>query len=226
MNQSHDDSSMLVVFCKRPALHVGKQRIAASLGPEKALQLSELLLAATLEDAIAWGGPVTLSPASADDFAWATRLLPDAHVVPQPPGNLGERINSVDSIVRADGALEVLYIGSDSPALDASYLRQAKQSLSYNDFALGPALDGGVTLMGSRVPWPDLEPLPWSSNKLCGALMALGRTSGLSIAELDRRFDVDNPIDLQCCWDALQDDPRPARQALCRWIHANQLHTG
>ncbi len=51
------DSSILVVFCRRPALGVGKQRIAAEMGQEKALEAAKLLFEAALEDARNWSGP-------------------------------------------------------------------------------------------------------------------------------------------------------------------------
>ena len=68
------DSSILVVFCRRPALGVGKQRIAAEMGKEKALEAATLLLEATLEDARNWSGPVFLSPAAPQDRSWAAQL--------------------------------------------------------------------------------------------------------------------------------------------------------
>jgi len=223
---SHFDynSSMLVVVCKRPALHVGKQRVAKSLGAEIALQLAELLLATAIEDALDWGGPVTLAPASPNDADWAAALLPGASVIAQPDGNLGQRINRIDTKLRAQGSRKILYIGSDSPALDGAYLHQAHQALEDFDIVIGPALDGGVTLMGSRLPWPALDKLPWSSARLHRGLAELALATGLSCTELDGRYDVDEVTDLRRVWQTLHDDPRPARQALCGWIHAKQLH--
>ena len=40
----------LVVFCRRPALGLGKRRLASTLGDAATLTISELLLATTLED--------------------------------------------------------------------------------------------------------------------------------------------------------------------------------
>ena len=87
--QPSTDGSTLVVFCRRPAPGVGKQRIAAELGQQAGWEVGELLLETALEDARNWAGSVVLSTAAAADSAWASALLPNAHVVPQPPGNLG-----------------------------------------------------------------------------------------------------------------------------------------
>ena len=101
MSDSPIEGSVLVVFLRRPALNVGKQRIAADLGAEAALGLSQCLLAAALEDALEWPGQVVLAPACSADVDWTHDLLDgQAEIVAQPTGNLGERINAVDQIVR------------------------------------------------------------------------------------------------------------------------------
>ena len=51
----------LVLVCKRPALGIGKQRLAAKVGQELALQIAEALLACALEDVLAWPGSVVIA---------------------------------------------------------------------------------------------------------------------------------------------------------------------
>jgi len=60
--------------------------------------------------------------------------------------------------VRALGHERVLFIGSDAPSLTVSDLLAAHTALDTADVVLAPARDGGVTLMGSRLAWPDLAP--------------------------------------------------------------------
>jgi len=212
------ESIHLVLFCRRPAPGIGKQRLARSLGQGPAAQAAHLLLDAALEDLQDWPGPVVLAPASADDCQWAAGLLNrPCEVVAQPPGNLGERLNGVDQYLRANGAKNILYIGSDSPGLDAPYYAAARQALETSDVVLGPAADGGVTLMGSRTAWPDLRDLPWSTDDLGSALARLCVATGSRLTQLDTRHDVDHETDLRSLATHLRFDPRPARQALLRW---------
>jgi glycosyltransferase A (GT-A) superfamily protein (DUF2064 family) len=79
---------------------------------------------------------------------------------------------------------------------------------------LGPALDGGVTCMGSGVPWPELADLPWSSAELHAGLLARCLRAGLTVQNLPPRYDVDVPADLRRLGADLAGDRRPARRAL------------
>jgi glycosyltransferase A (GT-A) superfamily protein (DUF2064 family) len=226
MNGSGRDVSTLVVFCRRPAPGVGKRRIAATAGAERALALGEHLLAAALEDAAAWPGPVVLAPAAAADTGWAATLLArDATVHAQGDGNLGERLGQVDAALRSAGHARLVFVGSDAPLLDHTYYARARRALDHADVVLGPAADGGVTLMGARVPWPDLADLPWGSAGLGAALDRRCRARGLGVHELDLQYDVDEAAILPRLYRDLARDARPARRALRQWLdtHAPEL---
>jgi glycosyltransferase A (GT-A) superfamily protein (DUF2064 family) len=210
-----DGPPTLIVFCRRPGHGVGKQRIAASRGSSFALALASGLLAAALEDARGWPGPVVIAPACAADASWASELLSrPAQVVPQIEGNLGQRLNAVDAAVRSGGAQRLIYIGTDAPLLDYAYYARARLALDRDDVVLGPAEDGGVTLMGARHPWPDLASLPWSGPSLGESLDRRCRARGLSVRLLDPQYDVDEADQLPRLYTDLGRDPRPARRAL------------
>jgi rSAM/selenodomain-associated transferase 2 len=225
-DSSIDCSMTLVVVCRRPVEGVGKRRIAASLGDVRTLELARHLLATTLEDARAWAGPVVISPSSADDAAWAADLMPGhAKVIPQVHGNLGERINTIDSVVRDTGQSPLLYVGSDAPVLAPRAYERARDALTRADVVLGTADDGGVTLMGARQPWPDLSALPWSAKRLGNALAVACREAGLTVESFDAGYDIDRAADLERLAIDLDNDSRPARQALQSWLHDIGLST-
>jgi hypothetical protein len=218
------DRATLVLFCRRPAPGSGKQRVAATVGAGAALALAERLLATALEDAMGWPGPVALAPAAAADAGWASGLLGrEARVVPQPEGTLGARLAAVDRELRAAGHARLLFIGSDAPLLDCAYYARARLALDHADVVLGPAEDGGVTLMGARVPWPDLDDLPWSGADLGDALDRRCRARGLQVQRLAPRYDVDAADQLPRLARDLGGDPRPARVELRRWLLASGL---
>jgi rSAM/selenodomain-associated transferase 2/rSAM/selenodomain-associated transferase 1 len=212
------DSSVLVIFCRRPALGIGKRRIAAELGDRAALAVAELLLDTTIEDALAWHGPVVISPATQEDASWAAKLLPNATIIPQVSGNLGTRICAVQRELVSRGVQRTIFIGSDSPALTPDVLHKAAQQLQYDDTVLVPARDGGVTLMGTRKPWPELITLPWGTSELGNALATQCRKAGLTVAELEPGSDIDTRRDLLDAATSLAADRRPARRRLLRWI--------
>ncbi len=217
MHQAPPGAITLVVFCRRPAPGVGKRRLAGELGEEATLTICQLLLATTLEDLAAWPGPRVLSPAEPADEPWARSLpvrLDD--VVAQPGGNLGERLGAVDRLLRGRGHTRLLYIGSDAPILAEADYALAAAALGTHDVVLGPASDGGVTCMGSRRAWPDLAALPWSGDRLHAALQASCESAGLTVCNLESRYDVDVPADLHRLCADLAADARPGRRALYR----------
>lgn len=218
-----DTDTALLLFFRRPRHGEGKRRIAATLGEERAQELAVRLLDCALEDLAAWNGPVLLSPSREADAPWARELMPRACVLPQPDGNLGERIHAVHRESARLGYRRVLFIGSDAPLLDERYYAQALLALDGADVVLGPAADGGVTLMGSSTPWPPMADLPWGEATLGRALAERCRSAGLRTAALPPQADVDRAEDLPALRDALRDDARPGRRALYRWLSARGI---
>ena len=243
------DHPSLLVMLKAP--ENAKRRLAAEVG-DLAGEAAVHLLACALEDARSWSGPTWLSPASQRDWDWLlseidAELAPaqpscssstgttsphDADttthcgkifgLIPQRGGNLGERINYVDSELRRRGVGRLIFVGTDCPGLDSAYLEQAASSLRTADAVLGPAGDGGVVLMGARRPWPDLKGLGWSTQDLCGELRNLCLDDGWNVATLDIREDVDTLGDLLGAGALLMGDERLSRRGLAKWLSAHR----
>lgn len=208
----------LVLFCRRPAPGEGKQRLAAGIGREPAAAAAELLLAAAVEDLNDWPGPVAVAPARESDHDWASALLArPGEILNQGDGNLGARLNAVDRELRRRGARRLIFIGSDAPELSPGDYAAARAALDTADVVLGPALDGGVTLMGANEAWPALDALPWSTEQLGSALATICEQHGRRVHNLEPRADVDVAADLERAEQILGSDTRPARQRLVQW---------
>lgn len=215
----------LVLFTKRPRPGVGKQRVAAESGPDYALALAERLFDCAAEDLAEWPGPTALCIANIEDTDWAGARCPGARVLPQGDGNLGERLQrATHALAPAGGPL--LFIGSDAPTLDAAYLGATAAALATHDIALGAAEDGGVVAMGCRRGWPELGPLPWSTDRLGAALAAACEADGRDVAWLAAHKDIDTLESLTAVAGELRDDPRPARRALLEWLEREREATG
>jgi len=223
---SIDKHATLVLICKKPQLGHGKQRLANTLGGETALAIANALLNCALEDMLVWPGPRVIAVAKSNELRWAEKLLPNTFIVAQGHGNLGERIERVDQVLRIKGHTHCLFIGSDAPALTISDYQRAERSLLEHDIVLTPAKDGGVVLMGNRKAWPTLLDLPWSSAQLGSALHQRCLASLLSTERLSENFDVDEYVDLGHCYSALVDDQRPARQALTALLQTFEVVSG
>ena len=206
--------AVLVLVCKRPSLGIGKQRLSAHLSPQGALQVAYALLECALEDLQDWPGPVVISPARPEDRSWAESLIKGVRVIPQGKGNLGQRINTLDQKLRGEGYARIVYMGSDAPALEKRDFKEVRKALGHHDVVLSPATDGGVVLMASRLPWPDLSILPWSTECLGTMLRNACRSTGMDVILLSEGFDIDHAEDLERAISALEKDPRSSRQAL------------
>ncbi len=213
----------LVVVCKRPTLGIGKQRLAVHLGAEATCHIAEALLACAMEDARNWLGPVVIAPANAADYDWAHTLSknvnPCVNVLPQISGNLGQRLNGLDATLRCKETKQLIYMGSDAPGLCKTDFLMVKNTLQNHDTVLIPAVDGGVVLMASNQPWPDLAKLPWSTHQLGAELVSACQMEKHTVKLLPQGFDVDEIDDLKSLKSQLVRDRRPARQQLYTLVH-------
>lgn len=211
-------ATTLTLVCKRPREGVAKQRIAAQLGKAPTHELATLLLNCAVEDLASWQGPRAVLVAQASDVSWASTLCPDAGVVVQCEGNLGDRIVDGTQTIGDKGREPVLFIGSDCPELDNQYLQTCANSLQTHDVVLGDASDGGVVVMGTRSSWPILNDLPWSTDSLRSALVQRCTHAGMTIARHKALTDIDDASQLCALNAALAIDQRPARRALHDWL--------
>jgi rSAM/selenodomain-associated transferase 1 len=85
-------------------------------------------------------------------------------VVPQSPGDLGQRMAAFFQSQLDAGSSATVLIGTDSPTLPLAWVEQAFAALAHADVVLGPATDGGYFLIGiaRRLP-PIFTGVRWSS---------------------------------------------------------------
>lgn len=213
-----DNDCALVLMCKRPRPGSSKQRVAATAGVDAALTLSNLLIDCAIADLEDWHGHRVIAVADEDDMDWARSLLPDAEVLAQGDGNLGERLQQV-AMTLSTKRPRMLFMGIDAPTLAPPDFHAAANQLNASDVVLMPADDGGVVLMGCRQAWPPLAGLPWSSAALGETLAAHCEQRGLSVAWLDAiHDDIDHASQFAALGAALAEDARPSRVALTRWL--------
>ncbi|MEA3333859.1 MAG: TIGR04283 family arsenosugar biosynthesis glycosyltransferase [Pseudomonadota bacterium] len=116
----------------------------------------------------------------------------------QGEGDLGQRMLRAVEEVFSRGALSVIVIGSDCPALPVDYLEESAAVLkSGTDLVLGPALDGGYYLIGMRRVVPSLfEDVPWGSENVLSATLKAAHRLNWRIEQLPPLADIDRPEDL------------------------------
>jgi len=218
----------LLLFCKRPQLGFGKQRLASEIGKQKAFEVATLLLECALEDLRSWSGDTIISPSCSEESDWAQELIQNHSLVncsvhPQQSGNMGERIQDLDRNLRGSGTKKIVIIGSDSPYNSPQHFSEVITLLNSNDVVLTPATDGGVTIMANRITWPPLKDLPWSDHTFGKALKECSIRNGNSVTETEDSFDIDTKDDLVTFFIRSEKDTRQSRVALHNWIRENIL---
>ncbi len=193
------DDCTVVVFAKAPRPGLAKTRLIPALGAAGAAQLAQRLLERAVDAAVAARlGPVELC-CTPDVHDGAFTALARRHAIDlaaQGEGDLGARMHRALERVLARCPMALL-IGTDAPALDAAYLQDAAAALRRHAAVLGPALDGGYTLIGLKRPARELfEAMPWSTVQVLAQTRGRLRTLGLDTFELPPLADIDEPADL------------------------------
>jgi rSAM/selenodomain-associated transferase 1 len=182
----------LLLFIKNPIPGKTKTRLAGDVGNEVALKMYHQLTNWTREQALGlsdvdcylyYSNNVTHGDAwSEQDFL--KRL--------QHSGDLGERMLEGFRSAFEDGHKKVVIIGSDCPGIDTDYLNEAFTALDDHDVVIGPALDGGYTLLGMSKFTPTLfKNIAWSTDKVLTSTLARATAAGRTIEQLKPLSDVD-----------------------------------
>lgn len=185
----------VLVFAKAPIPGQVKTRLAPVLGAAGAAELHRRLVRRTLRTATAAAvGAVELlgaPDARHGFFADCAREFGVA-LAAQGEGDLGQRMSR--AFVRAAPAM---LVGTDCPALKGEDLVAAAAALAAHDVVLVPAEDGGYVLVGLTAPRPALfEDIAWGASDVLARTRKRIRASGWTSRELDPRWDVDRPADL------------------------------
>jgi rSAM/selenodomain-associated transferase 1 len=171
------------LFAKQPLPGQVKTRLAGCTSAEWAARVADAFLRDTVERLIRVHARrfVVFSPAEASAF-FAALVQDRFALVPQCPGQLGQRMEAFITLQIQAGAEAVVLVGTDSPTLPVSFIEQAFRELGQADVVLGPATDGGYYLIGCgrRVP-PVFEGIDWSSSRvLAQTVAALSAACGLA----------------------------------------------
>lgn len=196
--QPMDDSRGLIAVFARPVRAGGvKTRLSPALGDGGAARL----YAAFLSDVVATARAVPDCDVQlwvAGDPDHASLRNYDVPRVAQPDTDLGGRMTHA---LQQGAGRPTLVIGSDAPTMPRQLLVTALGLLRSGDVdvVLGPAVDGGFTLIGARAGrLPDLgPPIRWSQPETLAETLAACSRGGLRVGQLTPWYDVDVPEDLR-----------------------------
>lgn len=187
----------ILIFAKAAQPGYAKTRLIPVLGADGAARLQTRLAGQSIQRVLdSRLAPAQLWLAGSPD----TADIPNARPLPafnQQGGDLGERMAQAFTQVLSDASFAVL-IGTDCPAMDGGYLREACEQLHQGkDVVLGPAEDGGYVLIGLRQPCPELfRDIDWGTERVLQQTRQRITELGLNCHQLPVLWDIDRPEDL------------------------------
>jgi rSAM/selenodomain-associated transferase 1 len=119
---------------------------------------------------------------------------------PQMGENLGERMKNGFMEAFSMNFKRVVLIGSDIPDLPLEFIEEAFSALRNYDVVIGPAVDGGYYLIGSRNEtfYPKMfEGIPWSTERVLEGTVKILEQAGLTVHLLKPLRDIDTIEDLR-----------------------------
>lgn len=191
----------IVVFAKIPIPGQVKTRLAAQIGHEAAAAghaafVHDILNLVASVDCTRWLALGNGSPQDHRVFANASNQ--GFHYVPQPAGDLGDRLKAVIDACFQNGSAKVLVIGTDSPTLPKQILEDAFLQLEDHDVVLGPSFDGGYYLVGLKSSHHQLfTNISWSTETVASETVEAAHRLGLKVSLLPFWYDVDTFEDLR-----------------------------
>ncbi len=188
----------IILFGRYPIPGQTKTRLIPALGAlgaaELQRRLTERTIATLLKTHVA---PVDFAYTGGTEHQmqrWVQNTK--VHLVAQPDGDLGHRMQKLIYDAFARGAQEVVLVGTDIPDLNPGHLAEAFDALATNDVVLGPSKDGGYWLVGCKKAVDLFRDIPWSTPEVLPQTLLRTKKLGLETALLKPLNDMDTPDDL------------------------------
>ena len=188
--------AQLLVLAKEPLPGRAKTRLSPALTPAQAAAVARAALLDTL--AVAAQVPV-LRRTVVLDGSPVHCVPPGFAVLPQRPGDLGQRLTGAFEDAYRAVPVPMLLLGMDTPQVSATLLRAAVSRLLAPGApaVLGAAEDGGFWALGLHRPLPGaFDGVPMSTRAAGGAQRQRLAELGAAPVELPRLRDIDLVEDL------------------------------
>ncbi|CAA9255925.1 MAG: Glycosyltransferase [uncultured Adhaeribacter sp.] len=186
---------LLIIFVKNAVAGKVKTRLAATIGPEKALEVYRVLLQRTHDITLIL--PISKAVYYSDfieEDIW-NPLFYEKYV--QNGSDLGARMQHAFAAGFAAGFEQICIIGSDCYELTAPIISQAFEKLDNNDVVIGPAEDGGYYLLGMKKQNNAFfNGKTWSTSTVLQDTLNNVKDAGQTVALLPELTDVDEEKDL------------------------------
>lgn len=206
------------VVAKAPVAGAVKTRLCPPLVPIQAATVARALVADTVALARHSGMPTWCVYAGALEVM--RTAVPDGlPCLAQVGTSFAKRLANAQADLFRAGHDRVVLLGADCPTVQPEDLAATFAGLEDHDVVLGPAMDGGYTLLAARRPVPELFlEVPMGTADVLEATVARACAAGLAVRLLDPRHDLDTAQDFLAAAAAGQLTGAPRTRALLPWF--------
>jgi rSAM/selenodomain-associated transferase 1 len=192
----------VALVAKAPVAGRVKTRLCPPLSPAQAAELAAAMLA-----------DVAATVRTSGLAAWCVHAGPPEPVravvgaglplVPQRGDDLGARLAACQRDLVDAGFDPVVLLGGDVPTVEPALLAEAVARAETADVVLGPARDGGYTMLVTHRPTPELfTGVDLGTERVREQTLARAAEAGLTAATVAVRHDLDTLADLHAAREA------------------------
>ncbi len=195
------DVRCILLFAKYPEQGRVKTRLSLQLPPGCAEELYRAFVFDSLSLLELTGIPFSICYYPHDDKARFTAWLGSHYsFIPQHGNDLGERVRNCFCYAFSQGFQRVIALGTDSPDLPSTFIKDAFAYLQKHDSVIGPCEDGGYYLIGFNKDTflPNaFDRISWSTDSVVTQTIDRLKRAGRTTHILPRWRDVDTMNDLK-----------------------------
>ena len=193
-------STSLIIFAKSPIPGKVKTRLIPHITPIEAAELYKAFVADIIGNTHKLKcGQVTIAytPSNAED-TFRSICNQSVNYLPQNGDNLGERMKNAFMYSFEKGSKRTVIIGTDSPTLPLSYIRDAFDALNEVPVTIGPTFDGGYYLIGlSERNDTIFDGVDWSTSRVFSQTLTRTQELNKQLCVLPPWYDVDTSDNLE-----------------------------
>jgi hypothetical protein len=189
----------LIMFAREPVSGKVKTRLSPYNSPQKAADLYRAFIVDIVNNLKKLKNQdltMAYTPTSSET-AFHELLGRSIALFPQRGVTLGDRLKNAFQDFFGKGVKRVIIIGTDSPTLPISYIKEAFNALLKVPIVIGPTFDGGYYLIGlSEFAGEIFAGVEWGSVHVFSQTIARIRDLNKKFHLLPPWYDIDTPRDL------------------------------
>ncbi|MCP5008265.1 MAG: glycosyltransferase [Planctomycetes bacterium] len=191
----------LIMFAREPVPGNVKTRLSPHISPQKAAVLYSAFIVDILNNhkKMKWQNlSIAYTPSDSHGTVFHELAGWPIPLFPQRGDTLGERLKNAFQDSFCKEIKRVIIIGTDSPTLPTSYIKEAFNALLDVPIVIGPTFDGGYYLIGLSVFAGEIfDDIEWGSAHVFDQTIARVRGLNMKLHLLPPWYDVDTSSDVK-----------------------------